>query len=88
MKKNLVFFWPKKIELGQNLKSVIFLEKSSRVQLTLIFNHKYIHYIIFENLSIFQKKRLSFFHEIFFNKKIIPQYIKMSDFLIYRRTGC
>ena len=62
MKKNLgFFFWPKKIELGQNLKSVIFLEKSSRVQLTLIFNHKYIHYIIFENLSIFQKKRLSFF---------------------------
>ena len=59
MKKN---FWAQKIQHGQNLKSMIFMEKSSRVQLTFIFNHKYIHYIIFEHLSIlrkfiFEKKR-------------------------------
>ena len=55
-------FWAQKIQHGQNLKSMIFMEKSSRVQLTFIFNHKYIHYIIFEHLSIlrkfiFEKKR-------------------------------
>ena len=34
---------------------MIFMEKSKRVQLTFIFNHKYIHYIIFEHLSILRK---------------------------------
>ena len=47
-------FWAQKIQNGQNLKS-IFMEKSIEVQLTFIFNHKYIHYIIFEHLSILRK---------------------------------
>ena len=32
-----------------------FMEKSLRVQLTFIFNHKYMHYIIFEHLINFKK---------------------------------
>ena len=37
------------------------MEKSLGIQLTFIFNHKYIHYIIFEHLSILK---------FFFEKKI------------------
>ena len=61
MKKNLVILGPKNTTWPK-LESMIFMEKSSRVQLTFIFNYKYIHYIIFEHLSIlrkfiFEKKR-------------------------------
>ena len=34
---------------------MIFMEKSLRVQLTFIFNHKYIQYPIFKHLSILRK---------------------------------
>ena len=62
IEKKLSHFWTQIIQNGQNLKSMIFMEKSSRVQLTFIFNHKYIHHIIFEHISIlrkfiFEKKR-------------------------------
>ena len=53
--KKTLSFWAQKIQNGQNLKSMIFMEKSLRVQLTFIFNHKSIHYIIFEHLSILRK---------------------------------
>ena len=43
------------IQNGQNLKSMIFMEKNKGVQLIFIFNHKYIHYINFEHLSILRK---------------------------------
>ena len=44
---------------------MIFMEKSLRVQLTFIFNHKYIYYIIFEHLSILR-------NYIFEEKKMRP----------------
>ena len=59
-----------KIQNGQNLKSMIFMEKSLRVQLTFIFNHKYIHYIIFEHLSILRKY---FFEEKKFDTLMLNQ---------------
>ena len=53
IEKKKVILGPK-IQYGRNLKSMVFMEKV-RVQLTFIFNHKYIHYINFKHLSILRK---------------------------------
>ena len=54
MKKNLVILDPNNTKWAK-LKKYDIYGKSSRVQLTFIFNHKYIHNVIFKHLSILRK---------------------------------
>ena len=53
LKKTVIL--SQKMKYSQNIKHMIIMEKSLWSQLTFIFDHRYIHYTIFEHLSILRK---------------------------------